>query len=450
MSATLVTAQLVPRDVVPADAVTRRHCAEGNVGRHVDARGSQAYRLPVLRQGGRLAGSMRKAVTLVLGSGVLVPRDSSAWRLRMPIKTYRLPRLSRSEPRNALKMLDTLAVALVAGAALGLAPLAAQAQQKYPNKPIRLVASTTAGSQPDTLARMIAQKMSENWGQPVVIDNRAGAGGTLAAGSVARAAPDGHTLLYVLPNFTISAVLQPSLPYDALKDFVAISQVGMSTNVLVVAPSLGARTVKDFIALAKAQPGKLIHASSAVGSASHLTGARFNLIAGIKTVTVAFKGGPDATIEILGGTRPLPRRNHGCVLPFVKDGKLVALGVTTLQRAPVLPDVPTLGEVMPEFKRPETSHGLVAPAGTPRSVVNQLNKEVARIFELPDVRERVQSISFVTVMSTPEEYAAILRNQLETLRKLVVDAGLKPNGDENVRLMVTRLVTYIRHSSPIT
>ena len=303
---------------------------------------------------------------------------------------------------------------------------AAQAQQKYPSKPIRLVISSTAGSQPDAIARMIVQKMSEHWGQAVVLDNRPGAGGTIAAGSVARSAPDGHTLMYVLPNFTISAVLQPSLPYDPFRDFAAIGQIGMSTNVLVSSPALNARTVKDFIALAKAQPGKLILASSAVGSASHLTGARFNLIAGIKVVTVAFKGGPDATIEVLAGRAQYHVGTMGVVLPFVKDGKLIALGVTTPQRAPVLPDVPALGELMAEFQRPETSHGLVAPAGTARAVVNQLNREIARIIELPDVRERMQAIAFVSLPASPEEYTAILRSQIETLRKLVVDAGLKP------------------------
>ena len=324
---------------------------------------------------------------------------------------------------NAQRRIFAVGVAAVALAAW---PLSAPAQQKYPNKPIRLVASTTAGSQPDALARMFAQKMSEHWGQAVVIDNRAGAGGTLAAGSVARSTPDGHTILYVLPNFTISSVLQTSLPYDAFKDFAAVSQIGMSTNVLVVAPALNAKTIKDFIAVAKAQPGKLVHASSAVGSASHLTGARFNLIAGIKTITVAYKGGPDATIEVLAGRAQYHVGTMGVVLPFIKDGKLVGLGVTTPQRAPVLPDVPSLGEIMPEFKRPETTHGLVVPAGTPRPIIAQLNKEMARILELPDVKERMQAIAFVPLPSTPEEFSGILRNQLQTLGKLVVDAGLKP------------------------
>lgn len=319
-----------------------------------------------------------------------------------------------------------LAIAVAAGAAFAAAPVLAQAPQKYPGKPIRLVASTTAGSQPDSLARMIAQKMSEHWNSAVVMDNRPGAGGQLAAGTVAKATPDGHTLLYVLPSFTISAVLQPSLPYDPFRDFTPITQIGISTNVLVVSPALGVKTVKEFIALARSQPGKLIFASSEIGTAGHLSGARFNLIAGIKTVLVAYKGGPVATIEVLAGRAHYHVGTMGVLLPFIKDGKVVALAITSPQRTPALPDVPPLAELMPEFQRPETSHGLVAPAGTPRAIVNQLNGEIARILDLPDLKERMQTIGFTAAPCTPEEYGAILRTQIETLHKLVADAGLKP------------------------
>ena len=311
---------------------------------------------------------------------------------------------------------------IIAGIALaGLAQA-----QNFPTRPIRMVASTLPGSQPDTIARTLAQKMSDAWGQPVVVDNRAGAGGALAAASVAKSSPDGHTLLYALPNFTISAVTQPNLPFDTLKDFAGVSHIGMSTNVLIVTPTLGVKSIKEFIALARSQPGKLILASSATGSASHLTGARFNLIAGIKAVHVAYKGGPEATIEVLGGRAHYHLGTMGVLLPFVKEGKLVALGVTTPQRAPSLPDVPALGEIFAEFQRPETSHGLLAPAGTPRAILNRISKEVARILELPDVKERLNAISYVANPSTPEEYDKIRRGQLEALAKLVSDAGLKP------------------------
>ena len=317
------------------------------------------------------------------------------------------------------------AIVVVTGFAFAAWPVFAQAQQNFPSKPVRLVAATTAGSQPDMLARMISQKMSESWGWAVVMDNRPGAGGQLAASTVARAAPDGHTLLYALPNFAISAVLQPSVPYDPYKDFAGIAQIGISTNVLIASPALGVKSVNDLIALAKAQPGKLIFASSATGSASHLTGARFNLIAGIKVVQVAFKGGPDATIEVLAGRSHYHVGTMGVVLPFIKEGKLLALAVTTPQRTPVLPDVPALAETLSEFKRPETSHGLLAPAGTPRTILNQISKEIARILDLPDIKERLQGIGYVAAPSTPEEYNKILRAQIEALSKLVGDAGLR-------------------------
>ena len=316
--------------------------------------------------------------------------------------------------------------AIATGIALAAASLLAQAQQNFPSKAIRLVASTTAGGQPDAVARMIAQKMSEHWGRPVVMDNRPGAGGVLAASLVAKAAPDGHTLLYVLPNFAISAVLQPNLPFDPLKDFAGVSQIGMSTNVLIVAPALGVKSVKELIALAKAQPGKLIFGSGATGTAGHLSGARFGLIAGIKVVHVAFKGGPDATIEVLAGRSHYTIATMGVALPFIQDGKLVALAVTSPQRAPVLPDVPALAETQSEFARPETSHGLLAPAGTPRAVLNQISKEIARILDLPDIKERLQGIAYVYAPSTPEAYDKILRAQIETVSKLVRDAGLRP------------------------
>ena len=298
--------------------------------------------------------------------------------------------------------------------------------QSFPTKPIRLVVSTTAGSQPASLARLFAQKLSERWGQPVVVDNRPGAQGTLAATPVAKAVADGHTLLYALPNFTIGAVLQSNLPYDPLKDFTGITQFGFTTNVLVVTPALGVKTVADFIALARGQPGKFIFGTSPTGSAAHLSGARFNVVAGIKAVHVAFKGGPEATIEVLAGRIHYHVGTMGVLLPFVKDGKLTALAVLSPQRASALPDVPALGETLPEFKRPETSHGLLAPAGTPRAVIGRINKDMTRVLELPDVRERAQAISYVIEPSTPEEYDKIVRAQIQTLNKLVKDAGLRP------------------------
>jgi tripartite-type tricarboxylate transporter receptor subunit TctC len=313
---------------------------------------------------------------------------------------------------------------VAAGVALAAAGIAGA--QPFPTKPIRIVISTTAGSQPDGLARMFGQKMTETWGQPVVVDNRPGAQSILAAVPVAKAAPDGYTLLYALPNFAIGAAMDPSLPYDPVRDFSGITQLGFTTNALVVAPALGVKSVSEFIALAKSQPGKLIFATSPTGSAAHLTGARFNVIAGIKTVHVAFKGGPEAAIEVLAGRVHYNIGTMGLLLPYIKDGRLRGLAVTSPQRSAVLPDVPALGETLAEFKRPETSHGLLAPTGTPRAVLDRISKEMARILALPDVIERTQAISYVVDPSTPEEYNRILRDQIKTLGKIVQDVGLKP------------------------
>jgi tripartite-type tricarboxylate transporter receptor subunit TctC len=320
-------------------------------------------------------------------------------------------------------MLGTLSVT---GVALAAAAVGAQAPQRFPEKPVRLVVATTPASQPDALARILGQKLAENWGRPVVMDIRPGAGGALAANVVARAAPDGHTLLYSLPSFAISAVMQPNLPFEPLRDFAGVTQIGFSTNLLVVSPQLGVKSVHDLIALAKSQPGKIIFGSGATGTAGHLTGARFNIAAGIKVVQVAFKGGPEALIEVLAGRSHYTVSTMGVALPFISEGRLLALAVTTPQRSPVLPDVPTLAETIAEFRRPETSHALLAPAGTPRALLNQIGRELARVLDLAAVKERMQAISFVAAPGTPEDCDRILRTQIETLTRLVAEAGLRP------------------------
>jgi tripartite-type tricarboxylate transporter receptor subunit TctC len=318
-----------------------------------------------------------------------------------------------------------VAAVVAAGVTIAAAPGVAHAQQKFPSKPLRILVSNPAGSQGDTLARMFGHKMSENWGRPVVIDNRTGAAGTLAAGTVAKATPDGHTLLFSA-GVAINAAMQPSLPYDTLKDFAGVSQIGYGTQVLVVAPALGVRTVNEFIALGKAQQGKLIYGSSAVGTGSHLNGARFALAAGIKVVTVAFKGGPEATIEVMAGRSHFSSVTLFSALPLIKDGRLVGLAVATPQRSPLLPDVPALAETMPDFKRPENATQVFAPAGTPRPILDQLSREVARITGLPDVKERLQGMGYVTAPTTPEELDKILREQIETIARVSRELGLRP------------------------
>lgn len=319
-----------------------------------------------------------------------------------------------------VKFVPMAAAIFVAIAIQGLA----QAQQKFPSKPIRLVTGGVAGSQTDTITRMIGQKMSERWGQPVVVENRPGAGGLLTANVVAKATPDGYTLWLTL-SFSILSVLQPNLPFDPLKDFVGVAQIGHVTQVLFVAPALGVKSVKDLIALAHAQPGKLIYSTGGAGTVSHLNGARFRLAADINARNVAFKAGVDAVIETLAGRTQYGFASLAPALPFIKDGKLLALAVTTPQRATVLPDVPAMAETLAEFKRPESSAGLLAPAQTPRAIRDQISKEVARIVELPDIKERLQAFGFASAPSTPEAYDEILRAQIATLSRVVRDAGLR-------------------------
>lgn len=314
--------------------------------------------------------------------------------------------------------LAALLVALTCSAAL------AQNPQAFPTKPIRLV-GLSAGGQVDTLARILGPKLTEQWGQPVVIDNRPGAGGTLAASTVARAAPDGYTLLLSTVTFVTSAALYPDLPYDPVKDFTAVAQIGFTPYALVATPALGAHSVRDLIATAKAQPGKIIFGHSGAGSGSHLAGERFRLAADIKVVHVGFKGLPQLLVEVMTG------RVHYCVcalasaLTFVREGKLVALAVNTPQRSPLLPDVPTLADTLPGFEKPEGSIGLLAPARTPRGVVNQINREVVRLLNIQEIRERMLSQGFVAAPTTPEEFDRILHAQIETQSKVVREAGLR-------------------------
>ncbi len=322
-----------------------------------------------------------------------------------------------------LRSVTFVAITLV-GVVVAALPVLAQAQQKFPTKPVRIVVAFSPGAPSDIFARMIGPKLSDAWGQPVLVDNRTGGGGTLAAAIVAKATPDGYTLLFAQTSFGISAALHPNLPYEPLKDFAGVTQLGFPASALVVAPSLGVKSVKDLIALAQAQPGKIIFGSAGAGGGSHLNGERFRLAAGIKAVHVGFKGQPEVLIQILGGRVHYAMAGFGPALPFIKDGRLLALAVLLPQRSPLLPEVPAMVEVLPSYERNE-SQGMVAPAKTPRPILSQISKEIARVLALPDVKERLQAIGFVPAPTTPEEHDKILRAQIESLSKLVIEIGLR-------------------------
>jgi len=270
---------------------------------------------------------------------------------------------------------------------------------------------------------MIGPRLSEMWGQPVVVENRSGAGGTLAAAAVAKATPDGHTLLLISTSFAITAVLQSKLPYDPLKDFTGVAQVGTTTGMLTVPAALGVKSVKELIALAKARPGQLFFGSAGPGSGIHMTAERFKMLAGIDTVHVPFRGQPEMLVDILAGRVHYGFPSLGTALTFVREGRLLALAVVTAKRSPLLPDVPTMAEVLPGFER-DAAHALMAPAGTPRYIVNKVSADVARVLDLPQVRQQMQAMSFDSAPSTPEEFDRILRNQLEIFAKVARAAGL--------------------------
>ncbi len=316
------------------------------------------------------------------------------------------------------------AVALLASAVLSVAAHA-QPAPKYPVKPVRML-SGAFGSPSDILARTLGPKLSELWGQPVVIENRPGAAGTIAAAILAKAAPDGYTLLLISAQFTIGAAMTPNLPYDPIKDFAGVTQIGFSTSVLPVLPSLGPKTLKEFIAYAQARQGKILFSSGGAGSSTHLNAERFNFAAGIKAVHVGFKGTPDALLEVAGGRVQYCIVGLGSALPLIKNGRLLPLAVSTPQRSPLLPDVPAIAEVVAGYGR-DGSHSLLAPAGTPMAIRNQVSRDVVRIFEQPDVREKLVAQDYHPAPTTPQEHDKILREQIQTFGEIARRVGLKSN-----------------------
>ena len=316
-----------------------------------------------------------------------------------------------------------VAMALLTGASLAQAGASAQS---YPMRPIRIIVPFTPGSASDFFARIIGPKMAETWGQQVVVDNRPSAGGIVAGEIVARAAPDGHTLMLTSSAFAGSAALYPKLPYDSVKDFAGVTQVASNPNMLVVAPTLGPRTLKELIALVKQNPGKLNFGSAGIGSGIHYTMELFNLAAGIKAVHVPYKGSPEVVTETAAGRLhysfvPMPPS-----IPLVKAGRLLGLAVTTATRSHMLPDVPTVAEAaIPGFEY-DGWFGLLAPGATPRAIINKLSAETARILALPEVREPMLNQGATPRPGTPEALDKLVRTEIETRRKIFSSAGVRP------------------------
>jgi tripartite-type tricarboxylate transporter receptor subunit TctC len=295
--------------------------------------------------------------------------------------------------------------------------------QSYPTKQVRFVVGFPAGGATDVVARAISQNLSEALGQPVVVDNRAGAASNIAAEIVATAPKDGHTIFMGTVSTAINPSLYKKLAYDAVKDFAAITQVTDTPFMFVVHPSLPAKSVKEFIAIAKSRPGQLNYGSAGNGSGGHLFTAMFGSMAGVSLVHVPYRGASFATTSVLAGETIFMFDNIVTTLPLARSGKLRALAVTTQKRSRTAPDIPTIAESGVAGYDANAWFGVFAPAGTPVTVINRLHSEIARIVNLPDIRDRFLALGAEPVGSTPEQFSAFYRKEVAKWAKVVKDSG---------------------------
>jgi tripartite-type tricarboxylate transporter receptor subunit TctC len=297
--------------------------------------------------------------------------------------------------------------------------------QAYPAKAIRIVVPLAAGGPGDLLARAIGQKLSETMAQPVVIDNRPGANTNVGNEAVAKAAPDGYTLLATASTLTINPSLYSTLTYDPIKDFAPITPIATTPLVLVVHPSLSVRSVKELIALARAKPTQILYGSPGNGSTPHLAAEMFNTMAGVKLMHVPYKGVTGAFSDLLGGQISLMFPGAPIALPQAKAGKLRALGTTAAKRTPAAPELPTLAEAGLPGYEVSVWYGMLAPAGTAPAVISRLNTDIVRIVQSPDIRERWAALGAEPSHSAPEQFTAFLKSDLGKWAKVVRDSGAK-------------------------
>ncbi len=321
--------------------------------------------------------------------------------------------------------LRLLAASFIVACTAVAAP-AVYAQAAYPTKPIRIVVPFPAGGTTDILARAVAQKLTETNGQPVVVDNRPGAGGNIGAELVAKSPPDGYTLLMgTVGTHAINPSLYAKMPYDHQKDFAPVILVAGVPNVLVINPAVPANSVQDLIAYGKANPGKLNFASSGSGTSIHLAGELFKTMSGVQMTHVPYKGSAPALTDLMGGQVQIMFDNLPSALPQIKGGKLKALAVTSAQRASALPDVPTIAEAgLPGFEA-TSWFGLLAPAGTPKDVITKLNAEVAKWLATPEAREKLASQGAIAAGKTPEDFAQHIVAETAKWQKVVKESGAK-------------------------
>ncbi len=297
--------------------------------------------------------------------------------------------------------------------------------QPYPAKPVRIVVPFTPGGVTDTIARTTAGKLAELWGQPVVVENRPGAGGSVGAAIVARAAPGGSMLLVHSSGYAINAAVNPKLPYDYRKDFVEVAPLGSQPMVLVVGPRAGIANVKELLALARAKPGEIAYGSAGIGSGAHFNSEKFRIAAGVEVLHVPYKGGADAIHDTIAGRLTFTFNTVTLALPFIRDGRLLPLGVSSRNRSPLLPETPPIAEAgIPGFEF-TFWNGLWAPAGTPAATIERINRDVMRAMEMPEVLERLTRLGAEPMRMTPAQFAAFVKSEIEDSARIAHAAGIR-------------------------
>jgi tripartite-type tricarboxylate transporter receptor subunit TctC len=311
---------------------------------------------------------------------------------------------------------------------IGTQACAAQAQANDPDRPIRVIALSSPGSGPDIVGRLIGTKLTEAWGQQVIVENRPGAGTNIGTEVAAKAAPDGYTLFMPTVANAINPTLYPKLNYDILRDFVHITDFAKVPGIVVVHPSVPAKNVKELIAIAKAHPDALRHGSTGIGSPHHLAGEIFKSMTGVKMVHVPYRGASPALTDVIAGHIEVYFGAMVSTLPHVKSGRLRALGVTSLKRVAAVPDIPTISEQGLKGFETGSWFGMSVPVGTSKEIVNRLHKESVRIIALPELRDRMAAEGAEFVGDTPEQFTAFLRSEIDKWGKAVRASGAKPEG----------------------
>jgi tripartite-type tricarboxylate transporter receptor subunit TctC len=354
-----------------------------------------------------------------LRAAILAESTSRAAELRRMRDSKRLH-------EDGLMRSDLRAVALLASGLLSNIGATALAQT-FPAKTVRIIVPFAPAGSTDVTARVVAQKLSEAWHQQVIVDNRPGAGGNIGAEAVAKAAPDGYTLLLATTGvMAINHRLYRTLPFDALRDFTPVTQIGALPLILIVHPSLPVRSVQDLVTLAKAKPGQLSYASSGVGSATHMTTELFRMMARIDIVHIPYKGSGQAMVDLIGGQVGMAFDQITSSLPQVESGKLRAIAVTSAKRFASVPQLPTIAESGMTGYESVSWNGLAAPNGTPREIVNRIQEQVARALQLPDIKDRFFKDGIEPVASTPEQFAAHIKAERVKWEKVVEAAAIKP------------------------